>query len=143
MGEGTGEGEGRLQIARRVHNFAQPSTCRLGGPDMTRKAKSELFSAFFKHHHLTTPDGVCNLVRYGNYYGTHSVTIPCNYYVSFDMGKIGCVTRSVTRMCSLRVQNVRFFCVTVSVAFTVTTTRMQHTAASRCVFVVGARRANT
>ena len=37
----------------------------------------------------STPDGVCNLVRYGNYYGTHSVTIPCNYYVSFDMGEIG------------------------------------------------------
>ena len=28
------------------------STCRLGGPDMTRKAKSELFSALFKLHHL-------------------------------------------------------------------------------------------
>ena len=94
---------------------------------------------------LNTPDGVCNLVRYGNYCGTHSVTIPCNCYVSFDMGEIGCVTRSVTRMCSLRGQNVRFFCVTVSVTFTVTTTttHMQHTAASRCVFVVGARRANT
>ena len=90
-----------------------------------------------------TPDGVCNLVRYGNYYGTHSVTIPCNCYVSFDMGEIGCVTRSVTRMCSLRGQNVRFFCVTVSVTFTVTTTHMQHTAASRCVSVMGARRANT
>ena len=91
----------------------------------------------------SAPDGVCNLVRYGNCYGTHSVTIPCNYYVSFDMGKIGCVTRSVTRMCSVRGQNARFFCVTVSVTVTVTTTHMQHTAASRCVFVVGARQANT
>ena len=95
-----------------------------------------LFVAFY----TVAPDGVCNLVRYGNYYGTHSVTIPCNYY---DMGEIGCVTRSVTRMCSLRGQNVRFFCVTIPVIFTVTTTHMQHTAASRCVFVVGARRANT
>ena len=72
-----------------------------------------------RHSPYFPPDGVCNLVRYGNYYGTHSVTIPCNYYVSFDMGEIGCVTRSVTRMCSLRGQNVRFFCVTVSVTFTV------------------------
>ena len=91
----------------------------------------------------SSPDGVCNLVRYGNYYGTHSVTNPCNCFVSFDMCEIRCVTRSVTRMCSLRGQNVRFFCVTVSVTFTVTTTHMQHTAAPGCVFVVGARRANT
>ena len=30
------------------------STCRLGGPDMTRKAKSELFSAFSKLPHLAS-----------------------------------------------------------------------------------------
>ena len=28
------------------------STCRLGGPMLTRKEKPELFSAFFKLHHL-------------------------------------------------------------------------------------------
>ena len=110
--------------------------CDLEGSEWEEHPKYELTGE-------GTPDGVCNLVRYGNYYGTHSVTIPCNYYVSFDMGEIGCVTRSVTRMCSLRGQNVRFFCVTVSVTFTVTTTHMQHRTAPRCVFVVGARRANT
>ena len=29
-----------------------PSSLRLGGPDMSTKAKSELFSALFKLHHL-------------------------------------------------------------------------------------------
>ena len=31
---------------------AFPSSLRLGGPDMSTKAKSELFSALFKLHHL-------------------------------------------------------------------------------------------
>ena len=38
---------------RSVQLVSQPtSTSQLEGPDMTRKAKSELFSAFFKRHHL-------------------------------------------------------------------------------------------
>ena len=34
------------------YGFRCASTSQLGAPDMTRKAKSELFSAFFKLHHL-------------------------------------------------------------------------------------------